>query len=183
VEKTQIGPRVIRYWVKLQPPAGRLAEVQKYAIDLARELGSKSIPLIDNIPGERYIGIDLAHEQPQIMPLTPALATLPEHQSDSLLIAMGVNAAGQHIQEDLVKMPHMLVAGTTGSGKTMFLTSFNAWSLARSGAGMLQFGLGCGNASSRPSPHPSPPTIDHICPRSPRVITQDAGTSVQCQTL
>jgi DNA segregation ATPase FtsK/SpoIIIE, S-DNA-T family len=123
IEKTQIGPRVVRYWVKLQPPAGRLAEVQKYAVDLARELGSKSIPLIDNIPGERYIGIDLAREQPQFMPFAPALAQLPMQQPDNLLIAMGVNAAGQHIREDLVKMPHMLVAGTTGSGKTMFLTS------------------------------------------------------------
>ncbi|NTV99783.1 MAG: hypothetical protein HGA19_00590 [Oscillochloris sp.] len=121
IERTQIGPRIIRYWVRLQPPAGRLAEVQKYATDLARELGSKSVPLIDNIPGEKYIGIDLAREQPEIVPLMPALQQLPQNQPSSLLITMGVDAAGNGVQADLVRLPHLLVAGSTGSGKTMFL--------------------------------------------------------------
>ena len=88
VERTQVGPRVIRYWVKLQPPAGRLAEVQRFAVDLARELSSKSIPIIDNIPGEAYIGIDLARENPQNVLFGPALGELPTAQPDKLLIAI-----------------------------------------------------------------------------------------------
>jgi hypothetical protein len=123
VERTQIGPRIIRYWVKLQPPAGRLVEVQKLAVDLARELSSKSVPIIDNIPGEAYIGIDLAREHPQNVPFKPALDELPMAQPDKLLIAMGMNPAGDRIQCDLVRLPHMLVAGSTGSGKTMFLST------------------------------------------------------------
>jgi hypothetical protein len=120
-DRTQVGPRIVRYWVKLQPPAGRLTEVQKYAADIARELGSKSIPLIDNIPGEKYVGIDLAREQPELVPLMPALQQLTLSDAKSLLIAMGVDAAGSRVQTDLVRLPHLLVAGSTGSGKTMFL--------------------------------------------------------------
>jgi len=126
MERTQIGPRIVRYWVKLQPPAGRLAEVQKYAVDLARELSSKSVPIIDNIPGEPYIGIDLAQENPQNVPFAPALDELPNTQPDKLLVAVGVNPAGIKVQCDLVKLPHMLVAGSTGSGKTMFLSTLIA---------------------------------------------------------
>lgn len=122
-ERTQVGPRVIRYWVKLQPPAGRLVEVQKYAVDLARELSSKSVPIIDNIPGEAYIGIDLARENPQNVSFSPALHELPAVQPDKLLIAIGMNPAGDRVQCDLVRLPHMLVAGSTGSGKTMFLST------------------------------------------------------------
>ncbi|HZO71041.1 MAG TPA: DNA translocase FtsK [Ktedonobacteraceae bacterium] len=123
IERTQIGPRIIRYWVKLQPPAGRLAEVQKFAVDLARELSSKSVPIIDNIPGEAYIGIDLARENPQIVPFEPALNELPTVQLDKLIIAIGMNPSGERVQCDLVRLPHMLVAGSTGSGKTMFLST------------------------------------------------------------
>lgn len=122
-ERTQVGPRVIRYWVKLQPPAGRLAEVQKFAIDLAREMSSKSVPIIDNIPGQPYIGIDLARENPQNVPIAPALDELPTDQSNKLLLAIGVDPAGNRIQWNFMKPPHMLVAGTTGSGKTMFLST------------------------------------------------------------
>ena len=123
MEKSQIGSRFVRYWVKLQPPAGRLSEVQRYAEDIARELGSKTVPLIDNIPGERYIGIDLAREEPDIIPLAPSLTKLPAEQPNELIIAMGQNPAGEAVQLDLVRLPHMLVAGQTGSGKTIFLSA------------------------------------------------------------
>ena len=122
-QRTQVGPRIIRFWVRLQPPAGRLSEVQKYIVDIARELGSKTIPLVDNIPGEQYIRIDLPREHPQNIPLIHGLAELPQVQPFSLMIATGVNTAGERVQHDLVRMPHLLVAGTTGSGKTMFLST------------------------------------------------------------
>ncbi len=122
-QRTQVGPRIVRFWVRLQPPAGRLSEVQKYIVDIARELGSKTIPLVDNIPGEQYIRIDLPREHPQNVPLADGLVELPHEQPFSLLLATGVNAAGERVQHDLVRMPHLLVAGTTGSGKTMFLST------------------------------------------------------------
>ncbi|MCP4369399.1 MAG: DNA translocase FtsK, partial [Deltaproteobacteria bacterium] len=122
-EKTQIGPRFIRYWVKLQPPAGRLSEVQKFAVDIARELGSNTVPFIDNIPGERYIGIDLVREHPETISLIPILDNLPAEQPYELIIAGGQNAAGEDVPFDIVRLPHILVAGSTGSGKTVFLSS------------------------------------------------------------
>jgi hypothetical protein len=123
VSKSQVGPRFIRYWVQLLPPAGRLSEIQKYAEDIAREMGSNTVPFIDNIPGERFIGIDLARDEPVSIPLLPALKKLPDSQTDLMLIAAGQNPAGEDIQLDLTRLPHMLVAGQTGSGKTVFLSS------------------------------------------------------------
>ena len=141
VSKSQIGPRFIRYWVQLLPPAGRLSEVQKYAEDIAREMGSRTVPFIDNIPGERYVGIDLARDEPSSINLLPALEKLPVLQSDQLIFAAGQNPAGDDIQLDLVKLPHMLVAGQTGSGKTVFLSSLIASLAWRHGANDLQLML------------------------------------------
>lgn len=123
LEKTQVGPRFIRYWVQLMPPAGRLSEIQKCAEDIAREMGSRTVPFIDNIPSQRYIGIDLARDEPQSISLQPALEKLPRSQPDQLLIAAGQSPAGEDVQLDLTRLPHMLVAGQTGSGKTVFLSS------------------------------------------------------------
>jgi energy-coupling factor transporter ATP-binding protein EcfA2 len=123
VAKTQVGPRFVRYWVRLQPPAGRLSEVQRHAEDIAREMGSRTVPYIDNIPGEQYVGIDLARDDPSTIPLAPALERLARDQGDQLLVAIGQDPAGQDVQLDLAHLPHMLVAGQTGSGKTVFLSS------------------------------------------------------------
>jgi hypothetical protein len=141
VSKSQIGPRFIRYWLRLLPPSGRLSEVQKYAEDIAREMGSRTVPFIDNIPGERYVGIDLARDEPVSIPLRPALEKLPKSQSDQLLFAAGQNPVGEDLQFDLVKLPHMLVAGQTGSGKTVFLSSLIASLAWRHGADDLQLML------------------------------------------
>lgn len=122
-ERTQIGARFVRYWVRLQPPAGRLSDLQKYAGDIARELGSMTVPLIDNIPGERYVGIDLPRDEPETVPLTDALIQLPTEQPYELLVALGQNVAGEPIIRDLSRLPHMLVAGHTGGGKSVFLAS------------------------------------------------------------
>lgn len=137
-EKSQVGSRFIRYWVKLQPPAGRLSEIQKYAEDIARELGSKTLPLIENIPGERYVGIDLAREVPETILLAKGLAQLTVDQPDKLLIAMGENVAGEPVQLDLARLPHMLVAGQTGSGKTVFLSALITSLIWRHAAKQLQ---------------------------------------------
>lgn len=140
-EKSQVGSRFIRYWVKLQPPAGRLSEIQKYTEDIARELGSKTLPLIENIPGERYVGIDLAREIPETTFLAKGLAELPVDQPGKLLIAMGENVAGEAVQLDLTRLPHMLVAGQTGSGKTVFLSALITSLVWRHSAEQLQLVL------------------------------------------
>jgi hypothetical protein len=123
IEKTQTGPRFIRYWVKLQPPAGRLSEMQRYAVDIARELGSRTVPFIDNIPGERFVGVDLARDNPETIMLAPVLDELPSEQPNQLFIALGQSPSGEDVKLDVARLPHMLVAGSTGSGKTVFLSS------------------------------------------------------------
>ena len=122
-QRTQIGARFVRYWVRLQPPAGRVSDLQKYANDIARELGTMSVPLIDNIPGERFVGVDLPRTEPQTIRLTDALDQLPQTQPYELMVAIGQNVAGEIIMRDLSRLPHMLVAGHTGGGKSVFLAS------------------------------------------------------------
>jgi hypothetical protein len=125
-QRTQIGARFVRYWVRLQPPAGRLSDLQRYANDIARELGTMSVPLIDNIPGERYVGVDLPRAKPVTIPLINVLDHLPEEQPYELMVAIGQNVAGEMIMRDLSRLPHMLVAGHTGGGKSVFLASLIA---------------------------------------------------------
>lgn len=123
VQRTQMGARFIRYWVRLQPPAGRLSDLQKYASDIARELGTISVPLIDNIPGEQFAGVDLPRIEPKTVLLIDALNQLPQEQPYELMVAVGQNVAGEMIMRDLSRLPHMLVAGHTGGGKSVFLAS------------------------------------------------------------
>lgn len=125
-QRTQIGSRFVRYWVRLQPPAGRLSDLQKYANDIARELGTMSVPLIDNIPGERYVGVDLPRVEPETIRLIDVLDRLPQEQPYELMVAIGQNVAGEMIMRDLSRLPHMLVAGHTGGGKSVFLASLIA---------------------------------------------------------
>lgn len=122
-QRTQIGARFVRYWVRLQPPAGRVSDLQKYANDIARELGTISVPLIDNIPGERFVGIDLPRTEPETIYLVDALDHLPQEQPYELMVAIGQNVAGEMVMRDLSRLPHMLVAGHTGGGKSVFLAS------------------------------------------------------------
>lgn len=122
-EHTQIGARFVRYWVRLQPPAGRVSDLQKYANDIARELGTISVPLIGNIPGKRFVGVDLPRAEPETIYLRDALDQLPQEQPFELMVTIGQNVAGEMIMHDLSRLPHMLVAGHTGGGKSVFLAS------------------------------------------------------------
>ncbi len=100
-----------------------MSDLKKYATDIARELGAVSVPLIDNIPGKQYVGIDLPRLNPQTVPLSTALEELPEEQPYELMIAAGQNVAGEMVMHDLARLPHMLVSGHTGGGKSVFLAS------------------------------------------------------------
>jgi len=137
-QRTQIGARFVRYWVRLQPPAGRLSDLQKYASDIARELGTMSVPLIDNIPGEHFVGVDLPRAEPETIHLVNALDQLPQEQPYELMVAIGQNVAGEMIMRDLSRLPHMLVAGHTGGGKSVFLASLIASLIWRHSAETLR---------------------------------------------
>jgi len=120
--KAQVGPSVVRYRVKLAP-GSKVSKLRSSAEDIGRELSCKTAPIIDNIPGEPFVGVDLARPNRVVEYLAPALAKLPETGLLDLNVAAGVTPGGEDIIIKLTKLPHMLVAGSTASGKTVFLHS------------------------------------------------------------
>lgn len=117
-----IGPSIIRFKLRLRP-GEQLSRVQKIAEDMARELRSRVVPFIDNILGTNYVGIDLPRAESEIVPLIPYLAALAHPKSGELPIILGKTPNGQVLIEDLSEFPHLLVAGATNSGKSVFLRS------------------------------------------------------------
>lgn len=118
--KAQIGPSVIRYRVRLRA-GSQVSKLRSRAEDIGRELATKTTPFIDNISGENYVGIDLERPKRQFMPLQAAIDDLASPVGSQLPIAVGVTPGGEHVNLDIVQLPHLLVAGSTGSGKTVFL--------------------------------------------------------------
>ena len=118
--RAQVGPSVIRYRVRLKSGA-KVATLRSRAEDIGRELACRSTPLIDNIAGENYVGIDLERPRRRIIPLFPAIEALPTPNGLALPVAVGMTPDGTDVQLDLVQLPHLLVAGSTMSGKTVFL--------------------------------------------------------------
>ncbi len=121
-DEADVGPGVVRFKVRLRP-GEKLSRLQAIAADLQRELALMAPPLIDNVRGTNFVGIDLPHPQPEVLPLLPALVELPLAPVGRLPFLVGKTPAGQVITADLADLPHLLVAGSTGSGKTIFLYS------------------------------------------------------------
>lgn len=122
-EKAQVGPSVIRYRVRLRA-GGKVASLRSRAEDVGRELACRTTPFIDNIAGENYVGVDLERPHRRLVPLLPATEELPPAAGAlTLPFVVGVTPDGVRLALDLVALPHLLVAGSTMSGKTVFLHS------------------------------------------------------------
>lgn len=117
-----VGPSVVRFKVRLRP-GEQLVKLQRTANDLARELALTSAPFIDNVLGTNFVGIDLPRPTPETVHLLPLLATLTQPGPGELPIILGQTPDGQTVIEDLSEFPHLLVAGATNSGKSVFLRS------------------------------------------------------------
>lgn len=139
-ERVQVGPSVLRFRVRLGAGA-RIQALRSRAEDIGRELACHSTPLIDNIPGEPYVGIDLERPHREIVGLRDALSDLPTPEGLQLHIATGVTPDGSRVVLDLVQLPHLLVAGSTMSGKTVFLHAVVLSLLARHTARDLELVL------------------------------------------
>lgn len=117
------GPVVTRF--ELQLAAGtKVSRITTLAKDLARSLSVLSVRVVEIIPGKSVIGLELPNQQREIVRLREILSSAAYQETDSpLALAMGKDIAGHPVVVDIGKMPHLLVAGTTGSGKSVGLNA------------------------------------------------------------
>lgn len=113
------GPVVTRY--EIEPATGvKGSQIVNLARDLARSLSLMSIRVIETIPGKAYMALELPNTKRQTIRLSEVLCTSVYQQAKSqLTVCLGKDIVGKPVVADLAKMPHVLVAGTTGSGKSV----------------------------------------------------------------
>ncbi|MCA1246318.1 DNA translocase FtsK [Massilia sp. MS-15] len=113
------GPVVTRY--EIEPATGvKGSQIVNLARDLARSLSLTSIRVVETIPGKNYMALELPNPKRQIVRLSEIVGSKVYGDSASALtVALGKDIAGKPVCADLAKMPHLLVAGTTGSGKSV----------------------------------------------------------------
>lgn len=113
------GPVVTRF--ELQLAAGiKVSKLTALSKDLARSLSVLSVRVVEVIPGKTVVGLELPNHSRQVVRLSDVLSSEVYQQAhSSLSLALGVDIAGHPMVVDLAKMPHLLVAGTTGSGKSV----------------------------------------------------------------
>lgn len=117
------GPVITRF--EVEPAVGvRGNQIVALMKDLARGLGRTSIRVVETIPGKTCMGLELPNEKRQMIALSEILDSPEYRDSDSLLtLAMGKGITGEPVVADLARAPHMLVAGTTGSGKSVAINA------------------------------------------------------------
>ena len=119
VESVQPGPVVTRFEVR--PAAGvKVSRITGLAKDLARSLAVTSVRIVEVIPGKSVIGIEVPNGERETVRLREVLDSEAFAGSDDpLTLALGKDIAGAPVMADIARMPHLLVAGTTGSGKSV----------------------------------------------------------------
>jgi S-DNA-T family DNA segregation ATPase FtsK/SpoIIIE len=119
VVAVQPGPVITRF--EIQPAPGvKVARITNIAKDLARSLAMISVRVVEVIPGKSVVGIEVPNEDREMVRLSEILSSQTYEGKDSpLTLALGKDIAGKPVVADLARMPHLLVAGTTGSGKSV----------------------------------------------------------------
>ena len=117
------GPVITRF--ELQPSPGlKVSRVTALAKDLARSLSTVSVRIVEIIPGKSVIGLEVPNEEVELVYLSEILGSAEYDRSPSpVTLALGKDISGQPAVVDLARMPHLLVAGTTGSGKSVALNA------------------------------------------------------------
>jgi DNA segregation ATPase FtsK/SpoIIIE, S-DNA-T family len=119
VMEAQPGPVVTRFELDLAPGV-KASKVTNISRDLARSMSMASVRVVEVIPGKPYIGIEVPNSTREMVRLIELLETPAYRDPNALLsMAMGKDISGNPVLADLAKAPHMLVAGTTGSGKSV----------------------------------------------------------------
>ena len=123
VESIQPGPVVIRLELKL-PSGLKVNQISNISKDLARSLAKTSVRIVEVIEGKDTIGIEVPREDRQPVLLSEVLSSKTYDESKSpITVALGKDISGSAVVADLSSMPHLLVAGTTGSGKSVAINA------------------------------------------------------------
>ena len=126
VENVSVGPAITRY--ELKPAEGvRVSKIANLADDIALNLAAETIRIEAPIPGKQAVGIEIPNKENEIVHLRDIIdcSKFIEHKS-KLAIALGKDVAGEEVVTDIAKMPHVLIAGATGSGKSVCINTLIA---------------------------------------------------------
>ena len=126
VENVSVGPAITRY--ELKPAEGvRVSKIANLADDIALNLAAETIRIEAPIPGKQAVGIEIPNKENEIVHLRDIIdcPKFIEHKS-KLAFALGKDVAGEEVVTDIAKMPHVLIAGATGSGKSVCINTLIA---------------------------------------------------------
>jgi len=123
VEAVHPGPVITRF--EIEPAPGvKASQITGLQRDLARALSVVSVRVVENIPGKRFVGLEIPNEHRETVRLREILSSRAyEAMSSPLALALGKDISGEAVVTDLARMPHLLIAGTTGSGKSVCLNA------------------------------------------------------------
>ena len=123
VENVSVGPAITRY--ELKPAEGvRVSKIANLADDIALNLAAETIRIEAPIPGKQAVGIEVPNKQKEMVPLRDVLESDEfENNKSKLSVALGKDVAGNPVIADIAKMPHVLIAGSTGSGKSVCINT------------------------------------------------------------
>ena len=123
VENISVGPAITRY--ELKPAEGvRVSKIANLSDDIALNLAAESIRIEAPIPGKQAVGIEIPNKEKESVPLRDVIESDEfEDNKSKLTVALGKDVAGNIVLADIAKMPHVLIAGSTGSGKSVCINT------------------------------------------------------------
>src|SRR6056297_1790384 len=133
------GPVITRFEIK-PAPGVKVSKISNLAKDLARSLAVLSVRVVEVIPGKSVVGIEIPNEEREMVRLSEVLsAKVFQESSSALTMALGNDIGGNPMVANLSKMPHLLVAGTTGSGKSVGVNAMILSILLKAGPEEVRF--------------------------------------------
>ena len=131
VDRKEVGPSITRY--ELKPAKGvKISRISALSDDIALALAATSVRIEAPIPGKSAVGIEVPNAVVSVVAIREILEELPPRSQTPLPMALGKDITGRPVYGDLAKMPHLLVAGATGAGKSVCLNNIIASLLATS---------------------------------------------------
>lgn len=122
VKSASLGPSITKY--EVQPAIGvKVSKIVNLADDLAMALAARDIRIEAPIPGKPYVGIEVPNKKAAPVAFRNVIEAQPDHPDKVLEVPLGEAVTGQIVTMDLTKMPHLLIAGSTGSGKSVAINT------------------------------------------------------------